>query len=442
MDEANDELTPAVGRESVEREARRPGLLRQTQLYGVVNGLNAAIPLLLVPVLTRYLSPTDYALLLLFEVTVGVVRPLVGLGTVAALKRRYFDQEKIDLASYLYSALVLPGAAFVLLALVIALARPWIGELSYLPGHWVWILLPVIGGHYLVQLCLAFFQLEHRAIQYGVLQGINTFANLTLSVLFVAVLGFGWKGRIAAQAIAWFAFGIVAALLILRRNRLRGARPSWPLVRDAAQYGLPLVPYTMIGRIVAYTDRALVAGMVSLGAAGVYTVGYQVSGALLLVVQSFSLAWQPWLFRRLKENEPKGRLLIVKALYGSAGILGVAAVALVLGSYLLLPYAVGKEFMGAMEFIPWLAAGLFFRGIGGIVSGLILFVGKNTILMWTTVGTGLLNVVANVYLIGLYGAVGAAKATLVVFALNAVVLWVVGAKMCPLPWTLKSEPSI
>ena len=67
MDEANDELTPAVGREYAEREAKRPGLLRQTQLYGVVNGLNAGIPLLLVPVLTRYLSPTDYALLLLFE---------------------------------------------------------------------------------------------------------------------------------------------------------------------------------------------------------------------------------------------------------------------------------------------------------------------------------------------------------------------------------------
>ena len=180
MDEENDELTPAVGRETAEREAKRPGLLRQTQLYGVVNGLNAGIPLLLVPVLTRYLSPTDYALLLLFELTVGLIRPLVGLGTIAAVKRRYFDQEKIDLASYLTSALVLPGVAFVLLAGAIAISRPVIGDLSYLPGLWVWILLPVIAGRYLVGLCLAFFQLEHRVLQYGILQGVNTLVNLSL----------------------------------------------------------------------------------------------------------------------------------------------------------------------------------------------------------------------------------------------------------------------
>ena len=74
-----------------------------------------------------------------------------------------------------------------------------------------------------------------------------------------------------------------------------------------------------------------------------------------------------------------------------------------------------------------------------MVSGLTLLVGRNSILSWTTVGISLLNVVANLYLIDLYGEVGAAKVTLLIFALDAIVFWTAGAKLCPLSSALKSE---
>ena len=43
------------------------GFFRAAASYTVANALNAALPLLMLPVLTRYMNPTDYGLLIMFQ---------------------------------------------------------------------------------------------------------------------------------------------------------------------------------------------------------------------------------------------------------------------------------------------------------------------------------------------------------------------------------------
>ena len=74
--------------------------------------LNAAIPFLLLPVLTRYLTPEAFGLLAVFQATVALMTPLCLLNTPGAISVAYFHITlRETLASYIFSCLVLPVLA-------------------------------------------------------------------------------------------------------------------------------------------------------------------------------------------------------------------------------------------------------------------------------------------------------------------------------------------
>ena len=59
-------------------------LLRSGGVYFVANVANAGLPFLMLPFLTRYLTPTDYGIVSMFGVLVGILIPFVGVNTHAA----------------------------------------------------------------------------------------------------------------------------------------------------------------------------------------------------------------------------------------------------------------------------------------------------------------------------------------------------------------------
>jgi O-antigen/teichoic acid export membrane protein len=76
-------------------------LLRSSTVYTLSTVINTAIPFLMMPVLTRYLAPTDYGIVAMFAVLVGIINPFVGLSLHGAVSVRYFVKEKADLPRFI-----------------------------------------------------------------------------------------------------------------------------------------------------------------------------------------------------------------------------------------------------------------------------------------------------------------------------------------------------
>ncbi|MCA6417299.1 MAG: oligosaccharide flippase family protein, partial [Cytophagales bacterium] len=54
-------------------------LLKSSFVFTASNALNSAIPFLLIPVLTRYLSPSDYGIVSIFQVVATMLISFAGL---------------------------------------------------------------------------------------------------------------------------------------------------------------------------------------------------------------------------------------------------------------------------------------------------------------------------------------------------------------------------
>lgn len=403
---------------AAERRPVKNALFSQAALYGVMSAASLAIPAVLAPVLTHYLTPADYGLIVLFDILIQVVGPLVGIGTQSAIRRRYFDYDWETLSSYVMSSVRVVAGLHGVLLVVLLVLLPFVHPDSLPDNRWLLILVPWLLAQYIVSIGTSFFQLEQRPIAFGLLQGGVTATDLTSSIVCVVMLQWGWRGRILGQIFAYACFALLTILLMSRRISF-SAKPRMEFARDAAAYGIPAVPYAILERLIALTDRVLLVAFANLASAGTYALAAQVAGLLMLATTGFTLAWQPWLYTRLKRNTPETRTEIARALAVAVGLLGLGAFLLAALSPVLLPVIIGKKFLPALALLPWLAGGFFCRGASRILSEVILFEGKNVVLTKITVASVLLNGAGNLLLVPHFGARGAAISTSFAFAFTA-----------------------
>jgi O-antigen/teichoic acid export membrane protein len=63
--------------------------LKNIGIYTLSNVLNAAIPFILLPVLTQHLSTSDYGVISNYNALINILIPFIGLNLMAALQVVY-----------------------------------------------------------------------------------------------------------------------------------------------------------------------------------------------------------------------------------------------------------------------------------------------------------------------------------------------------------------
>jgi O-antigen/teichoic acid export membrane protein len=436
-------VAPAGGRPAAGRAARwlwigsaralvAGTLFRSSSVYIVSNLANRALPFLLLPVLTRYLSPEDFGRTAMFTLAVSLASPLVGLSSESAIARQYFERDRVDFPSYITNCLYV-GIATTLLMLggVLLLADPMAAALS-LPASWIWTVVALAVGKNITNIVLVLWQVQQQPRRYGVYYLMQTALTFAVSLALIIGAGYGWTGRVIGELTS-VAVCAAAGVVVLVRGRWIKHGINLEYVKHAIRYGGGLLPHLYGALLVVASDRVLITRMVGVAETGLYAVGAQVGMIIGVLEHSFNQAWSPWLFDKLKRNQPRELRLVVRItrLYNVA-ILALAF-ALSGASAWLLPHVVGPEFREASQFVLWLALGNAFSGMYKMVVNQVFYVNKTYLLSWITLGTGLANVVLNYALIRVNGAVGSAQATALALFLSYVCTAYLSHRLVPLP---------
>jgi O-antigen/teichoic acid export membrane protein len=257
--------------------------------------------------------------------------------------------------------------------------------------------------------------------------------NVGLTLWLVVGCGMAWMGRIEAHLFTMIVFGCFGLYLLYRSGWLKFTF-SKEYIRNALNFGVPLIPHALGGAIMTMTDRFFITNMVGIGETGIYSVGYQIGMIIGLIENSFNQAYVPWLYNKLKENDTKMKMFIVKITYIYFILMIFLVITLALIAPCLLRYFVGDKFSGASVYVFWIALGYAFNGMYKMVVNYIFYVEKTYILAWITLFCCLSNVGLNYILIKLNGPVGAAQAAALTFLLSFIVTWVLSNRVYKMPW--------
>lgn len=411
-------------------------LLSGSAVYLLANLASAALPFALLPVLTRYLGPTEYGVVAMFQALVAGLGAVVGFGVVGAIARKYYDadsstpQQRDFIGVCIQITLVSGLLALVGVMVLQGAIDEWLG----LDLRWTALAVAVATASVLVQIRLSYWQVKGEAVRYAALQTAQSGLAVVLSLIAVLVCAMGAEGRILAIALAICASALAAVWLLRRDGLLRLKLWNVPYAKEALAFGLPLMPHTLGGFLLFSADRFVINANLGLSGAGVYAVAAQLISVMGMVFGAVNNAYVPWLFQRLKDDVPAEKRQIVRYTYIWFGliILSVACAFLVGPSLVVL--IAGDEFAEAGSVIGWLALSQAFVGMYLMVTNYIFFSKKTVYLSFATLLSGVINLVLLPFMVVSYGLKGAAGAACIANGLQFGVTWWLAARLHPMPW--------
>lgn len=410
-------------------------LFKTFSVYTIVGFLNAGIGFLLLPVLTRYLTPRDYGIISLMNTYVLILMPIAGLSTSSFISVEYYNN-KIPAGEFkrLFSSIrLVPTLVILPLAFLFLLCSSWLPSLMELPNLAYWLLLPLTLFVLYQENFRSFLIISKRAKLYGLTTLGKIFIEIPLTILLVIYAGFHWDGRIDA----WLATVVFFSLLsfyFYKRWNLLSTDISKDYIRQAIAFGAPLILHEIGKFAINQSDRLFLAKMVSVEEMGVYSVGYQVGMVILIVNTAFANFFSPFFFERMYRGKDKDKLEIIKVSYIFVLSLFLLLVLLTVLTPYFFTYLVGPRFARGAAYVFWVGLGYCFWGIYLVFTNYIFFHKKNKILAILAILNVSLNAACNYFFIQWFGAIGAAYATCLSFFVVAVIVAFIANKTYPMPW--------
>lgn len=411
-----------------------PTILRQaighSLQYGAASLIARATSLVLVPVYTRVLAPTDYGQLDLLTAFGSLIQLTAALEVSQGLARHYADssndRERRALASTSLWFSILAYGVFLLIA--VAWANPLsilvIGrsEPGLLVAAAVWI---GTGGIMYLVLNQLRWMLDPRG--YAIVSVLGGIGSIAFSVVLVVVAHLGVLGVLVGGAVG-NVLGL--ALGLFRARSVYGAAFSPDRLRRMLSFSLPLVPSGIAVFVTLYIDRIAISRLMTTADVGLFGIGYRLASVSSLLTLGFQAAITPIVYSRYREPEAASQLASLFRAFVAVALL----MSLGLGMFAdeIIRVLTTPGFYGGAVVAPILAPALLLSGMYVLAPGLAI-TKRTGVIALISVSGAILNTVLNLLLIPALGIQGAALATLIGAAATFGAYMIISQRLYPVP---------
>jgi len=419
-------------------------LTRDSIIYGIGHIATRVLTFLLLPYYSFHLSPAEYGELTLYFLFVGMAQAFFFYGLDIAYLR-YFalnkdsERRRVVTGTTMMTTAVTSG----LLALIIIAAAGGIGRLVvHAPTHPEAVVT-------LVRLCagILFFDTLStfpflllrgtlRPTHFIAVKVLNVAVNIGLNIWFIggldmSIAGVMWA-NLAASAVTFLALvPVLWNSVVFSLDRA--------LVREMIRFGLPNVPTYLFVMIIELADRKILELYRGLEEAGLYSAGYKLGMFMAVVTGAFRFAWQPFFLSHADEENAPVLFARVLTYY-----LLVTSSLFILLSFFMDPlirahwpgvgYVLEPRYWPGLVVFPIILLAHIFDGV---YANFMVGVYLKKLTAWLPLVTGvaaLFTIVLNVLLVPSFGMMAAAWVTLLSFALEAALLYVVVRRHYHVPY--------
>jgi O-antigen/teichoic acid export membrane protein len=437
-------------------------LFSDSLVYGLSSVVARFINYLLVPFYTFYFEPAEYGIIGLIYAAIVFLNVLFQFGMESAYIRYASDEKQA------------PEKVFVTLQLALLGVATGLGALLYWGGSP--FLLPLMsldfeGGQSLFGMMLVILWLDalgivpfahlrivRKSFTYALIKLANVIINVGLNIYLVAFLGYGLEALLISNIVA---SGITLLLLIGFTLPLYKAAPELAILKTALLFGLPYVPNGIGFAINEVLDRFFLVRLspeqlsaiyeVPYSAeeiTGIYNACYKLAIFMLLTVQMFRLAWQPFFMRYAKDKDSPELFARVFLYFNAASALVFLGIGLFTAEIAALPIPIldgtliDSRYWAGLHIVPVLLLAYWFQGWFVNFSAGIFIQEKTIHFPKITLYGALVTLLGNLLITPLLGMLGAALATLGCYALMSMLAYYYARQLYPVQYPLGSVLSM
>ena len=409
-------------------------MLKQSAVYLGSSLISKSISFLLLPILTRYLSPDEYGTIVLFQLYLALYQSCLGLNLNMHVTRARYVLALHNFQSYLSSMFVVLLTMLCIGLAISALGHKLLGDFLSLGDTWLYTLPFIACMSMSNQIFLTLLRAQNKAFRYAAWEIFSAILNVSLSLFLITTLKMGWEGRAAGISLPLLIVGALSIIILLRRGTLR---PTSVTIRDIKEIfgtSIPLIPHAVAGVAIKLSDRYFVGTLLGESSLGIYSVAMQFGMVLALTSESYTKAWQPYFFKHMADDSSANRLKIARhtALY-LAGIT-VFAFLYWLIAYSIFPWLIGRGYASSrsllapaiLVYLPYCAYQMAFL--------YLVLLKKTNVLAVTSTISAFLSIGLNYFLIAKFGLTGGFAAIFIAYLFNFIIVLSISHKYINMPW--------
>lgn len=377
--------------------------IKDSLIYGVAGIATRAVGLLLLPLYSRILSPSDYGVFDLVMATAAIAAIIVPVEVSLGLARQYPDapsdaeKRRYATTAWLFTLAMYGLFTVVAVGLHVTISMPGFGAVPLLVLGFGLAYVVLMGLLYFLQNQLRW---ELKGLDYSKVNLLNAFGGGVLA----ATLGwyFGLPGVLVGLVV-----GVLCAIAVARAylgNSLKGEWDTGKL-RSMVQYSLPLVPASLSALVTLYVDRGLLSYFWGLHDLGLFALGYRIASISLLGLVGIQGALIPLIYTHHNAARTPPDIARLFRWFAGVSILLCSFLGLFAGE--ILRILVAPSFQEASKIVMILAPACVMMQLYIFFPG--MFLAKKT---WLQLGVQAAAAMGNIsvclWLIPKYGFVGAA----------------------------------
>jgi len=412
-------------------------LAGQTAIYGLSSIVGRLLNYLLVPLYTRYFIPAEYGVVTELYAYVAFLVIVLTYGLETAFFR--FSQKDNDVKvvySTVLISLIVSSLVFVILMFasssLIANWMGYAGHTEYIEWFAIIIALDAVAA-----ISFAKLRAQNKALRFVLIRLINIFVNISLNIYFIVYQEFGIEYIFIANLIS----SVITIFLLLPEMLTSVWSFDKILWKKMMIYALPLLIAGLAGMTNETIDRILLKHLLSnpdtaTTELGLYGAFYKLSIIMMLFIQTFRFAAEPFFFAQEKEGNGKKIYADVMKYFTiimAAIFLGVTIF------YEFIKGFLGSEYHDERGFlvVSILLLANLFLGIYYNLSIWYKLTEKTKYGAYLSIFGAIITLAFNFILIPIIGFVGSAWATLICYFSMTVASYYLGKKHFPVPYNIK-----
>jgi O-antigen/teichoic acid export membrane protein len=389
-------------------------VLKSFSVYVFTMFFTAGVSFATFSLLTRHLNEVDYGIINLYNSTSILIVAFISCGVQFVLNVDYFKLSHEHYRKRFSNSMVIPVIIFGVLTIGFLIFNYPIQRLIKADFFFTAVL-PLTCLLILVNdIVLGLIRNREKHFLFAGFSISKSLIEVSLAVVFIVWLNWGWEGRIASSFITLMV-SCTAAFLLFKRWNFLTSEISLAEIKPVFRYGLPFIPERLAVFFMFYSDRFFIDFYEGTDDVGFYSAGAQIAIILNLICHSLNSTFYPFFYKRLAKDKPDYAGLR-KGVLAFGGIAAVTMLSLIAMTPMIFKYFVGSVFRPGQKYAIFLIIAFFFWAIYNMLLPFLLHNKKNKQIMAISIVGMLLSIGFNFYNVRHFGALGATYTSIIVFA--------------------------
>ena len=416
-------------------------LTKDTAIYGISTMVGRFLNFILVPLYTNIFPPADYGIIQLIYAYMAILNIVFIYGLDSAyLKFASFKDigdDKDNFSTPYISVFV----SSLFISFLIIINSDIIGSSLRIPSEYTYLIyLAAIILFLDANIVIPFLKLrlDRRAKIFSFYRIINIAVNILMNIYLIIFLHWGIEAILISNLAASGVSLLLVSFTIIKNFR---AKFHIPLFKRMFKFGIPFLPAGFAIMLIQVIDVPILEKLTDLGTVGIYKANYKLGIFMMLFVNMFQFAWQPFFLQNAKEPNAKemfSKVLTYFTLVGSVILVVLSLFITDIAQIKISGFSlIGSEYWAGLHIVPFILLAYLINGMHTIFSAGI-YIEEKSIYVPVITGIGaLINIALNFLLIPVFSLTGAAIAALVSYLFIGLGYYYVAQKFFNVKYELK-----